>query len=105
VKRKPRPEDKAVGAERQRQGRAPINCGDLTMPLVIDTDNLEKCVNETIERLQKALQAFKDEWNRSRPEARWAKAEKQMKDSHRELYSAMQKLDRVRSKQNERKRS
>jgi hypothetical protein len=32
-------------------------------------------------------------------EARWAKTEKQMKDSHRELDSAMQKLDRVRSKQ------
>jgi hypothetical protein len=47
--------------------RSPINCGDLTMPLVIDTGNLEKCVNETVERLQKALEAFKVEWNRNRP--------------------------------------
>jgi hypothetical protein len=32
-------------------------------------------------------------------EARWAKTEKQMSNSHRELDAAMQKLDRVRSKQ------
>ena len=67
MKRTPRPEDKAAGAERQRRMRSPINCGDLTMPLVIDTGNLEKCVNETVERLQKALEAFKVEWNRNRP--------------------------------------
>jgi hypothetical protein len=36
---------------------------------------------------------------RSEVEARWAKAEKEMSDSHRELDSAMQKLDRVRAKQ------
>lgn len=38
--------------------------GDCVLRFSADTDDLDKSVNETIDRLQRALAAFKAEWNR-----------------------------------------
>ena len=38
--------------------------GDCVLRFTAETDDLDKSINETVDRLQRALAAFKEEWNR-----------------------------------------
>lgn len=56
------PDDKKPSPQNPRRGGIPI--GDCVLNFTTDTSNMDKSVNEIIERFERALAAFKVEWNK-----------------------------------------
>ena len=58
------PEPEPETPERKQSPTGRIVIGDAVLNFLADTTNLDKSVNEIIARLERALAAFKAEWNR-----------------------------------------